>query len=159
MVAECRPLASDARQLPPGHEARRFGFEESRALAELYFAAYLPANLCDSLDSAIEEIALTFAGGYGPVWSPGNMGTWVDGTLTGAVMAVLAPDWASPFTGPFIIELFTAPTHRKLGIGRHLLERCLSAAHDEQHTHVALKVDFDNAIAQSLYLSTGFMFI
>ena len=57
--------------------------------------------------------------------------------------------WPDTPDCPFIVELFTAPTQRRLGIGRLLLESSADVT-------TALRVAENNVAALALYRGLGF---
>jgi ribosomal protein S18 acetylase RimI-like enzyme len=57
----------------------------------------------------------------------------------------------------FIDEVFVAPEHRRLGLGRRLLEAAASHATWTNVRALHLEVDRGNAAARALYASLGFL--
>jgi ribosomal protein S18 acetylase RimI-like enzyme len=123
---------------------------DSVKLAQLYFDAYEPGAAADTEQDALNDIALTFEGGYGVLDPSLSQLAWSDDDLVGALLVVERPPWPDTPDCPFIIELFTARTHRRQGIGRLLLSACSNAT-------VGLRVAHDNAPALALYRDAEFI--
>ena len=85
-------------------------------LGRLYFKSYPPGVACATTEEAVADIEESFAGEYGEYWPEASPVGEIAGELFGAVMTVRqAPSDRTP-EGPFIIELFTDPAHRQLGL-------------------------------------------
>ncbi len=54
-------------------------------------------------------------------------------------------------------DLFVAPQARRIGIGRLLLERCRAFAIETRAAGLQLRTEVDNAAAQALYESCGWL--
>ena len=124
-------------------------------IAALYFRSYEPGVACSSEVEAVAEVSASFAGDYGeylynasPVVLKGSM-------ILAAIMTVRRAPWDDTPTCPFIIDLFTAPEHRRGGLASALLGAAATAvtAHAES---IALRVEEQNAAAIALYESLGF---
>ena len=122
---------------------------DTPTLGRLYFEAYEPGVAASTEVEAIEDIELSFEGHYGVLDLNLSRLAWVGHALVGAMLVVERAPWPDTPDCPFIIELFTAPTHRRLGIARFLLAGCADIT-------VALRVEEDNAPALALYRSVGF---
>jgi N-alpha-acetyltransferase 10/11 len=123
---------------------------DSVKLAQLYFDAYEPGTAADTEQDALDDIALTFEGGYGVLDPTLSQLAWSGDDLIGALLIVERAPWPDTPDCPFIIELFTARTHRRQGIGRLLLSTCSNVT-------VALRVADDNTPALALYRTAGFI--
>ncbi|MEU4197697.1 GNAT family N-acetyltransferase [Kribbella sp. NPDC026611] len=102
-----------------------------------------------TLDEAVEDIRLTFESAYGVLDPALSRLAWDGDQLVGASLVVERAPWPDTPDCPFIIELFTARTHRRQGLAHLLLTPCAS-------TTVALRVDANNTPAITLYRSLGF---
>ena len=142
---------ADAVRTPsiPGVVLRPPAVEDTQALADLYYESYDPGVACAMPEEARDDIELTFAGGYG-VFTPAlSRLAWQEDQLVGALLVVERAPWPDTPDCPFVIELFTAHTHRRRGVAKLLLSECSSAT-------VALRVDEHNIPAVTLYRSLGF---
>jgi ribosomal protein S18 acetylase RimI-like enzyme len=133
----------------PGVVLRPPVVADAVALGRLYFDAYEPGVAAESEQAALDDINLTFEDGYGVLAPNLSRLAWSDDHLVGALLVVERAPWPDTPDCPFIIELFTARTHRRLGIGRLLLSACSNVT-------VGLRVADDNAPALALYHSAGF---
>ncbi|MGZ0147002.1 N-acetyltransferase family protein [Kribbella sp. WER1] len=131
----------------PGVVLRPPTVSDADALGRLYFASYDPGVASATLADALEDIELTFAGEYGVLTL--SQLAWDGGQLVGALLVVERAPWPDTPDCPFVIELFTARSHRRRGIAKLLLSTCSAVT-------VALRVDPDNAPAMELYRSLGF---
>jgi len=122
-------------------------------MGRLYFASYEPGVASATEAEAVEDIQLSFDGVYGVLDLRLSRLAWLDDQLVGAILVVERAPWPDTPDCPFIIELFTAPRRRRLGIARSLLTTCLHSAHGE----VALRVAEGNLPARELYGSCGFV--
>ena len=123
--------------------------ENAVALGRLYFAAYGPGVAAATEQEALEDIELTFEGAYGVLDLNLSRLAWVGDQLVGAMLVVERAPWPDTPDSPFIIELFTAPTHRRLGTASRLLAGCADIT-------VALRVEEHNAPAMALYRGIDF---
>lgn len=141
--------------LPPGYEARTAGQDDTEAIGRVYHEAYPPGVAAETVEEAIADIAASFRGMYGPLWPEACRVVEYAGALVAAVLTVDRAQWEDVPDCPFTIELFTAPEHRRLGLGRALIAGCvgLAAARGEP---LALRVLPDNVAALRLYRSLGF---
>ncbi|MEV5963526.1 GNAT family N-acetyltransferase [Kribbella sp. NPDC051952] len=133
----------------PGVVLRPLSVADTVALGRLYFEAYEPGVASATLAEAIEDIELSFEGHYGVLDLELSRLAWVGDEAVGAMLVVERAPWSDTPDCPFIIELFTAPTHRRQGIARLLLASCAT-------TTVALRVEDDNIPALALYRSLDF---
>lgn len=142
---------ADAVRTPgiPGVVLRPPAVEDTQALARLYYDAYDPGVAAATPEEALEDITLTFENGYGVLAPTLSRLAWRDNQLVGALLVVERAPWPDTPDCPFVIELFTARSHRRLGIAKLLLSECSAAT-------VALRVDEHNAPAVTLYRSLGF---
>ncbi|WP_328998493.1 GNAT family N-acetyltransferase [Kribbella sp. NBC_00709] len=118
-------------------------------LGRLYFDAYEPGVAAETEQDALDDITLSFEGGYGVLDPTLSRLAWSGEQLVGALLVVERAPWPDTPDCPFIIELFTARSHRRLGIARLLLSVCANVS-------VALRVEDNNAAALALYHSVGF---
>ncbi|WP_460652483.1 GNAT family N-acetyltransferase [Kribbella endophytica] len=75
----------------------------------------------------------------------------VQHAVVGAALVVERGPWADAPDCPFLIELFTLPTHRRQGIAQALLTACLTLS-----TPLALRVQDNNTPAITLYKRFNF---
>ena len=125
-------------------------------LGRLYFEAYDPGVACDSLADAVADIAASFDGAYGDFWFESSPLVEENGQIVAALMTVLCAPWEDTPDCPFIIELFTARTHRRQGFARLLISRCMSSAFEAGEESVALRVVSSNTSALTMYEALGF---
>ena len=133
----------------PGVVLRPPAVTDAEPLAQLYYESYDPGVAAATPEEAFEDIARTFDGGYGVLTPELSRLAWHDDQLVGAVLVVERAPWPDTPDCPFIIELFTARSHRHQGIAKLLLSECSEVT-------VALRVDDGNAPALALYRSMGF---
>jgi ribosomal protein S18 acetylase RimI-like enzyme len=133
----------------PGVVLRPPAAEDAVALGRLYFEAYDAGIAASTEQEALEDIRLTFRDGYGVLALNLSRLAWAGEQLVGALLAVERAPWPDTPDCPFVIELFTARTHRRMGIGKLLLGACSDVT-------VALRVAEDNAAALALYRAVGF---
>ena len=155
------PIAPPA--LPHGYTLRPPTPDDAPALAALYFAAYPPGIACATPTEALEDIRATFAGTYGDLWPQASAliehhdpTSAAVPTLATALLTVHRAPWEGTPACPFIIELFTAPTHRRLGLARIALIHTIAATLASGASAIALRVAADSTPALSLYRSLGF---
>lgn len=161
MLTLIRKLSDPQRadQLPsvtPGYRMRPISPGDIPALGRVYFEAYEPGIACDTLEEAIEDIQASLDGVYGPWWSQASFVCLRDDRIVAAVMTVRRALWEGTPSCPFIIELFTARAHRRQGLARLLLTRCIRVVEDAGEEAVALRVAAKNRSARRLYESLGF---
>ncbi|WP_410788114.1 GNAT family N-acetyltransferase [Kribbella sp. C-35] len=133
----------------PGVVLRPPAVEDALPLGKLYFEAYDPGVASATEREALEDIELTFAGEYGVLAPNLSRLAWYGDQLVGALLVVERAPWRDTPDCPFIIELFTARSHRRQGIARLLLSACSNVT-------VALRVEDINTAALALYRSVGF---
>ncbi|WP_344168575.1 N-acetyltransferase [Kribbella lupini] len=155
------PTPVDACGPPPGITLRPPTPEDIEPLGRTYFASYPPGVACATEPEAIEDIRLTYAGEYGvldlrgsrlaiaPEYPSDSASTST--SIVGAALVVERGPWSDAPDCPFLIELFTLPTHRRQGIAQALLTTCLPPS-----TSLALRVREDNTPAITLYERFGF---
>ena len=141
---------------PPGFAVRSSNAADLRQLGMLYFEAYEPGVVCDSLDEATGDIKASFDGEYGEYWYEAFPAIEADGRIVSAVMTVRRAPWSDTPDCPFIIELFTARDHRRQGLARLLMRHCFAVVRRKGETAVALRVAEENTPARALYQSLGF---
>ncbi len=155
-LEEAQPVGT-ATPPPPGFRVRPSNPADLPQLGELYFEAYEPGVACDSLEEATGDIKASFEGEYGEHWYEASPVVEADGRIVSAVMMVRRAPWDDTPDCPFIIELFTARDHRRLGLARLVIRHCLAVVHRSNETAVALRVAEDNMPARALYQSLGFV--
>ncbi len=124
-------------------------------LAQTFRRAYGPAA-AGTLSDVVAEMTAAFGGAWGALWPRASPAAWRGGQLAGAVQAVRRPSWEGAPDCPWLIDVFTDPSHRRAGIARSLIGaacRVMSAAGEPR---VGLTVDEANVAAVTLYKSLGF---
>ena len=126
-------------------------------IGELYFASYEPRVGAASMEDAVADIESSWDGAYGELWQEASVVAELDGRIVGVLLVVREAPWEGTPTGPFIIELFVSPTHRRRGLARRLLIRGIETLADSGAESVGLRVLVDNEPAVALYRSLGFV--
>lgn len=155
LIVETDDDPPQALPLPPGYQSRPCQPNDIEALGTVYFAAFERGEADATVEDAIEDIGAFFGGEYGEVLGGATQLVQLGGELAAAILTVRCSPWSDTPDCPFVIELFTARGHRRRGLARVLLQRCLSVAGDAGQP-VALRVRDDNAPARRLYGSLGF---
>ena len=145
-----------AAALPEGYAMRPARRTDLAALGELYFTAYEPGTACATVDEAVEDVAASFDGEYGPFWPGASPIVVHAGEPAAAIMTVRRAPWDDVPDAPFVIELFTRRDHRRRGLARALVCRSMVVCAAAGEVEIALRVDSDNAAALGLYESLGF---
>ncbi|NTV39856.1 MAG: GNAT family N-acetyltransferase [Demequinaceae bacterium] len=159
LVADASVVARRGAALPDALTMRAMTEADAEALAQLYLSVYHPDVGARSLLEAREEMRLTFAGDFGPLWLDASpVIVDADGVVRAAVMTVTdAPlEWEAP-AGPYVIEVLTARLWRGRGLARILLAQTARAVVAAGRETVTLRVDPDNVGALRLYGSVGFI--
>jgi N-alpha-acetyltransferase 10/11 len=147
-------LPPPAPVLPAGYRLRPCSAEDVEPLGRRYFDSYDPGVAGATVDEAIADIRAAFAGEYGELWPAASLvATSDEGGIAAAVQVVRRAPWPDTPDCPFVIELFTAPGHRRRGLARALLAGALTVAGRRE---VALRVSADNRPALALYRDLGF---
>lgn len=147
------------REPPPvidGVEVRSPARSDIPLLGALYFSAYEPGVAGADVAEATADIEASFDGDYGELWPEASAVAIRHDQIVGAVLTVKEAPWDDTPKGPFIIELFVDREHRRQGIARLLISRCLDALHRAGAASVGLRVVSDNEPALRLYRSMGF---
>lgn len=147
------------REPPPvieGVEVRAPARSDIPLLGALYFSAYEPGIAGADVAEATADIEASFDGDYGELWPEASAVAIRHDQIVGAVLTVKEAPWDDTPKGPFIIELFVDREHRRRGIGRLLIRRCLGALRQAGAASVGLRVVSDNEPALRLYRSMGF---
>jgi ribosomal protein S18 acetylase RimI-like enzyme len=142
--------------LAEGYQLRPSRPEDIDELGRLYFTAYDPGIACASEAEAIADIAASFAGRYGELWTEASPVIVHGESIVGAVQAVRAAPWPDVPQGPFISEVFVGREHRRRGLARAALTATMAALARTGETAVSLRVMASNAAARRLYASLGF---
>ena len=147
------------REPPPvidGVEVRSPARSDIPLVGALYFSAYEPGVAGADVAEATADIEASFDGDYGELWPEASAVAIRHDQIVGAVLTVKEAPWDDTPKGPFIIELFVDREHRRQGIARLLIGRCLDALHRAGAASVGLRVVSDNEPALRLYRSMGF---
>lgn len=157
LVAQTRDLAGGQAIPPPGYAVRPCDPGDAAGLAHLYFAAYPPGVACATPEEAQADIAASFLGEYGEFCFRASPVVIRQGALVAAVMTVRRANWEEAPDCPYLIEVFTAPAHRRRGLARAALKAAAIALGAAGETRAALTVADDNAPALALYRTLGFV--
>jgi GNAT superfamily N-acetyltransferase len=122
------------------------------AVAHTYRRAYVDSPHEMTAVEAREELRATWSGEYGQLLETASFGAWLDDELIGAILTVLDPPWDDVPPGPFILDLFITPEHRRIGLGRALVQTVRASL----SAPITLRVDDSALQARALYLSLGF---
>lgn len=141
---------------PTSYVMRACRQSDTPVLGWLYFEAYAPGMASATLDEAVVDIRASFDGEYGELWREASLLIEYGEELAAAILTVRRAPWEGTPDCPFIIELFTARSHRRRGLARALILRALDAARHAGESEIALRVDADNTAARALYDSLGF---
>ena len=142
--------------LGPGYRIISVREVEPDLLAEAFAYAYGPQAFPLGASQARAEIQEAFDGGFGQLIPAASLVAITSGQVAGVVMTVRRAPWPDIPSGPFIIDLFSTPGHRRRGVARYLLHRAMANARPPDETVIGLRVEIDNAPAQRLYRSAGF---
>jgi ribosomal protein S18 acetylase RimI-like enzyme len=142
---------------PDGYSVRPSEPADIDSLAALYFASCQPRAEVATPQQARSEMAASFAGEFGELWVALSLVAHDDERQpVSAIQVVRRAPWDDTPPGPFVIELFTSPDHRRQGLGRHLLAEALRGATEAAETVIGLRVESENTAAVSLYRDLGF---
>lgn len=142
--------------VPPGFTFRPVSPGDSEDLGRLYFESYPPGVASSTLDEAHDDILASFAGDYGPFWFEASPVAVSGSSIVAAIMTVREAPWPDAPRCPFVIELFTEPPHRGVGLARQLLRTACAVIERDGGSEVALRVAADNTPALRLYERAGF---
>jgi GNAT superfamily N-acetyltransferase len=156
LVADALPVRQPARRLPPGYAVRAPVRDDIEALGRLYHSAYEPGIASETVEEAIDDVQATFDGGYGRLWTAASGVVVHSGEPVAALLVVHRTPWPDVPDCPFVVELFTARGHRRLGLARALVAGCLALVATTDRPLLALRVDEGNEPARRLYGSLGF---
>lgn len=147
-------LSPPAAVLPAGYRLRPCTADDVEPLGRRYFDSYDPGVAGATVDEATADIRAAFGGEYGELWPAASLvATSGEGGIAAAVQVVRRAPWPDTPDCPFVIELFTAPEHRRRGLARALLAGVLAVT---DRREVALRVSADNGPALALYRDLGF---
>ena len=121
--------------------------------------APLAARLLDDFNREYDEPS------PGPEWLAAHLATLLDSGETVALVAgeadgigvlrLRASLWG-PNLEAYLAELYVVPARRGQGIGRALLEACMTTARERGADHMDLTTTEDDVAARTLYASAGF---
>jgi len=144
-----RPAGVVSASPVPDVELRPLSADDAASLGRLYFEAYDPGVASATEAEALEDIHHTFDGEYGVLDTTLSRLAWRGDELVGVLLVVERAPWPDTPDCRFVIELFTARSHRRSGIAKLLLAECSAV-------EVALRVQETNTPALALYRAVGF---
>ncbi len=128
----------------------------ARVLGKLYFDSYPPGSADATLEEAVNDIEATFAGAYGELWPEASPVIVVGGQPAAVLLTVHQAPWEDTPDGPFVIEVFTHPDHRRRGFASSLLGRAAEVIMEAGGDGLALRCETANTPAFEMYRSLGF---
>ena len=147
----------EAPALPRRHKLRQSYPSDLGDLGRLYYESYPPGAAADSLADATADVVAAFGGDYGEFWFEASLLVVRRRHPVAAIMTVRRAPWEDVPDGPFVIELFTHPDHRRQGFARHLIDATASFVASQGERRLSLRVSKTNAPARRLYRSMGFV--
>lgn len=143
-------LVNHPRALVAG--ARRPRPDDLRALAGLMWAAYQGTvdYTGESLDDAAQEIAKTFAGGYGVFLARHSYVVERDSALVSAALVTHREG------RPLLAFAMTAPHWKRKGLAKATISNVMQDLLEAGETELQLALHAKNQPALDLYLSLGF---
>jgi GNAT superfamily N-acetyltransferase len=155
-VAPAATVAAATTELPStAYTIRPSTTADLEQLGALYFRSYAPGEACETEADAVADVAASFDGDYGEFLHAASPVIVHRDELVAAVMTVRRAPWDDSPDCPFVIELFTAPEHRRAGLGTVLLATAAAAISTHDDT-IALRVEATNSAAVQLYGKLGF---
>lgn len=146
------PATADRLTVPPVSPADR------DSVAQVYLDSYPAGVGADDLASALDEMTATFTGEYGELRTDASFIARIDSMPVGAVFTTSHSIWDPDLNGPFIIDLFVDPAHRRAGVGRALVIETIKACVANQDKALSLRVGQGTSPqAHSLYARLGFL--
>lgn len=142
-------------QLPAGYELRPLCHDDAFELASVYLVSYA-RQIVPDVAAAREEMELMFAGEYGALDAALSPVVVMGCEMVGAGMTTARTPWPDTPAGPFVIEVFIHPQHRRLGLACAALEWVLAGAQRQGAATMALGVAHENVGAMALYSQLGF---
>lgn len=142
----------------PGVTLRPQTIDDVEPLGALYWDSYPKGAAAVDPEDAIEEMQGVFDGEYGkPLDAASLVAVDPDGRLIGCIQTVTEAPWEGGPQGPFVIELFVHPGHRRRGLGSALLLAAARACAEAGWGQIALNVQEEtSAEAIFLYRKLGF---
>ena len=158
MVVDLRDWAGVSSADPvSGITFRRPARSDVAGIGRLYFSAYEPGLVGETVEEAIADMEASWDEEYGALWEEGSLVAEQGAKIVGALLTVTEAPWDQTPEGPFIIELFTDPDVRGGGVARALIERALEAMAGDGARSAGLRVLAENTRAQEFYRSVGFV--
>lgn len=149
LVADTRLRENELAKLPTGYVVRVPVASDVEALGRLYFEA-TDARV-DSVADAVADMRRGVDGDYGEYWPNASPLVEHDHEVVAAIQTVRRAPWADTPPCPWINEVFTAPDHRRRGLARALLTKCMIVVAGAGQKQIALRVNEDNTAARTLY--------
>jgi GNAT superfamily N-acetyltransferase len=144
-------------EVPPGYLVLSVVSRSHDELGQAYFNATGSGESWTTMEGAIEDISAAFAGEYGPTLPRSSLALTAGTDLAAVIFTVERATWGDVPDGPFVIDLFTDPAHRRRGLATWLLFeaiRCLPAV--APGCLLGLRVETKNHAALALYENLGF---
>lgn len=155
LVAAVSSVLKRSSELPAGLQMRQIAETDIDTLAALYLRAY---DLPDAdLDAAVSEMQSAFDGTWGALWPQASPAAYVGDDLVAVVQTVRRPSMSDAPSCPWLIEVFTDPSCRRIGLARGLIGAACGVVASAGEAQVGLTVDDTNRPAAALYSSLGFM--
>lgn len=136
----------------PGVTFRPQTIDDVDALGSLYWDSYPKGAAAVDLEDATEEMEGVFEGEYGkPLEAASLVAVEADGRLIGCIQTVTEAPWEGVPRGPFVVELFVHPEHRRRGLGSVLLLAAARGCAESGWEQIALNVQEETS-AEAIYL-------
>lgn len=154
LVAAVPSVLHRSCKLPAGVLQRQMADTDTAALAALYLRAYDPPDA--DLDSAVAEMQSAFDGTWGELWPQASPVACAGDDLVAVVQTVRRPTMSDAPDCPWLIEVFTDPLYRRIGLARALICLACNVIGKAGEVQVGLTVDDTNRPASALHSSLGF---
>lgn len=145
---------------PPPHddiELATLTIYDVPALAALQLVAYGQRLTAEALLDTSDQMRMAFDGAFGTPRDDSFVGAWHQGSLIGAVMAVLDSPWDDAPRGPFVTELIVDPEYRRRGVATALIGELAARAAEWGYDSLTLRLDLRQSPgALGLYQGMGF---
>lgn len=157
LVAELDRRSWAAPELGGDYTIRPVEASDRLALGRLYFDSYDPGVASETLEAAVADIDESLAGTYGELWTEASPVIHSGDDLVASALTVRRAPWDGVPDAPFVIEVFTARSHRRRGLARAALAQVGAVLAQAGETALGLRVDRANHPARELYRALGFV--